>query len=391
MDPILRNARQYRELMTELRRHFHMHPEPGWQEHETATLVRSTLERFRIPYTPIPPTGTVAILEGEQPGRTVALRADMDALPIEEKSGQPYISQNKGFSHACGHDAHTAMLLGAAGVLSGMRHRIKGSIKLIFQPAEEIFGGALSIIAGGAMKGVDAVFGMHILGALPSGTAAVSAGAVMAAASHFRLTVTGPGGHGGMPHEGVDAILAASAVIMNLQAIASREIDPLETGVVSVGRVAGGTAYNVLASRVEMEGTTRSFSEKVDAALEEKIGRISRNTARAYGAEASLTYTRSVPPTVNDLPLTALAEKAIDAVCGSEGRRSFSPVTGAEDFAFYLREVPGLFLFLGGGNKKKGLCFVQHHPSFDIDEDALEIGAALYARLALDFLDNETG
>ncbi|MCF8109870.1 MAG: amidohydrolase [Desulfobacteraceae bacterium] len=384
---ILKLAADQRQMMVRLRRQFHMYPETGWNEHETSAAVQAALERLDIPFTTVAQTGVIAVIEGGQPGGTVALRADMDALPLQEKNGHDYVSRNPGVCHACGHDAHMAMLLGAAAVLVDIRDQIKGRVKLVFQPAEEIFGGAGAIIDAGGINGTDGIFGLHIIGNLPAGQAAVSPGPVMAAANHFTVDVTGRSGHGGRPHEGVDALLAGSPIIMNLQSVASREINPLDTVVVSVGRLSAGTAYNIIAGSALLEGTTRCFSEHVNEVLPGRMERVIKNTAQAYGAGADLDYTPSVPPTVNDLSCTRLAEKTIDQVCGSGNRGRQQPVTGAEDFALYLRQVPGVFVFLGGGNKEKGLVFPQHHESFDIAEEALSVGAALHARYAVDFLN----
>ncbi|MFP3998928.1 MAG: M20 family metallopeptidase [Desulfobacterales bacterium] len=383
---ILKLAADHRRTMVGLRRQFHMYPEIGWNEYETRRTICSTLDGLKIPYTLIPPTGVIADIEGSQAGRIVALRADMDALALQEKTGHEYASRNSGVCHACGHDAHMAMLLGAAAVLSGIRDEIKGTVRLIFQPAEEIFGGARAIIKAGGLNGVEGIFGMHILGRLPVGHAAVASGPVMAAANHFTINVSGRSGHGGRPHEGVDALLAASAIVMSLQSIVSRETNPLDAAVVSVGRLNAGTAYNIIAGSAVLEGTTRCFSRNVNDNLPASMERIVKNTARVYAAEAKLDYTPSVPPTVNDPYCTTLAEKSIDAICGRANRHTQQPVTGAEDFALYLEHVPGVFVFLGGGNEEKGLLSAQHHGSFDIDEDALQVGAALHARYAIDFL-----
>ncbi|MFW6428456.1 MAG: amidohydrolase [Desulfosalsimonas sp.] len=388
---IARLAADQQQMMVGLRRHFHMYPETGLNEYETSAEIQSALVRLGIPFKTVSPTGLIATIEGAQPGRTVALRADMDALPLQEKNENDYVSRNPGVCHACGHDAHMAMLLGAAAVLAGIKDQIKGTVKLVFQPAEEIFSGARVIIDAGGIDGADGIFGLHIMGHLPVGQAAVSPGPIMAAANHFTVNVSGRSGHGGRPHEGVDALLAASSIVMNLQSIASREVNPLDTVVVSIGRLSAGTAYNITAGSAVLEGTTRCFSEDVNKALPERMERIITNTARAYGAEARLDYTPSVPPTVNDPFCTNLAEKTIDEVCGTDNRRRQQPVTGAEDFALYLERIPGVFVFLGAGNKEKGLAFPQHHGSFDIDEDALPIGAALYAGYAVDFLNDSGG
>ncbi len=379
-------AKKYKQYVIDLRREFHSHPEPSWKEFETSKRVKRELDRIGIPYKVIGDPGLVATIEGARNGKTVALRADMDALEVTEANDVEYISQNEGISHACGHDAHMAMLLGAAEVLNEMKDEIAGTVKLIFQPAEEMVSGAETMIKGGCLDGVDTIFGIHIVGFLPIGLVCAQEGARLSSADTFKLTIKGQGGHGGMPHQGVDAVIAASAVAMNLQSIVSREIDPSESAVVSIGMFNAGTRNNVIADKAELEGTIRLFNLEIRKQMPEIIERIAKNTAQAYRADAELTYIPGVPPTINDAVCAKRAVETVRKVVGDDAVFEVPPVTGAEDFAFYSLKVPGVFAFLGAGNEAKGAIYPQHHENFTIDEDALEIGTALHAQYALDFL-----
>ncbi len=376
-----------RHYISAWRRHFHRHPEPSGQEWETARAIQAELKDLGIPFVPIAQAGILATITGKKPGPVIALRADMDALEITETATHEYCSRNAGLCHACGHDAHMAMLLGAAKILVDIQDTLRGTVKLLFQPAEESFGGARAVIAEGGLEGVDTIFGLHILGRLPHGLVSVTPGPIMAAANRFVIEVTGKSGHGGLPHEGVDAIVAASALVMNLQTIASREISPIDPVVVSVGRFSAGTRYNVIAGSARLEGTTRCFTEEINNRLPQIMERLATQTAATYRAEAALTYTRGAPPTVNDAVCAERARTTAQKVCGQQGLISLPQMTGAEDFSLYLQAIPGVFVFLGGANPDKGLSFPQHHDAFDIDEEALPLGAALYVQYAFDFLE----
>ncbi|MFH2130303.1 MAG: M20 family metallopeptidase [bacterium] len=377
----------HKQYVIDMRREFHQHPEPSWKETETSRRIKRELDSMGIPYRPAGDPGLVATIEGAHPGKTVALRADMDALEVTEANEVDYKSQNPGISHACGHDAHMAMLLGAARVLNGIKAEIRGTVKLIFQPAEELVSGAESIIRDGGLDGVDTIFGIHIIGFLPIGLICAQAGARLSSADHFEIRIKGQGGHGGLPHQGVDAIVAASAVVMNLQSIVSRECDPTEPVVVSIGMFHAGTRNNVIADSARLEGTVRLFNKELGQQMPGIIERIARSTAQAYRAEAELTYTVGVPPTVNDPGCAQRAAASIQKIAGEGALFEVPPVTGAEDFAFYTEKVPGVFVFLGAGNEAKGGLYPQHHEKFNIDEDALETGTALHVQYALDFLN----
>lgn len=380
-------AKEVKPYVIDLRREFHQHPEPSWQEKETSKRVKRELDAMGIPYQTVADPGLVATIEGRAGGKTVALRADMDALEVTEANDVAYKSRNEGVSHACGHDAHMAMLLGAARVLNDHRDRFDGTVKLIFQPAEELVSGAEAMIKEGALDGVDTIFGLHIIGFLPIGLIVAQEGARLSSADAFELTIKGQGGHGGMPHQTVDAVVAASAVVMNLQSIVSREFDPTESAVVSVGMFQAGTRNNVIADKARLEGTVRLFNKDLSNQVADVIERIARSTAQAYRADAELKYIVGTPPTVNDPVCTQRAVETIKKIAGEQALFEVPPVTGAEDFAYFADKVPGVYVFLGAGNEQKGLLYPQHHEKFNIDEDALETGTALHVQYALDFLN----
>lgn len=375
-----------KQYIIDLRRHFHRYPETAWNEENTSQKIKDELTRLEIPFSPVAKTGVVATIHGKQPRKTIALRADMDALAVSEKSGVSYQSKNKGVSHACGHDAHMSMLLGAAKILTVMKPTMHGSVKLIFQPAEEVLTGAVRVIEEGGLEGVDSIFGIHINGLIPAGMVTAGTGAILSSADFFTITVKGQGGHGGMPDQGVDAIVAASAIVMNLQSIASREISPVEPVVVTVGVLNAGTRNNVLAGEAKLEGTTRCYSEAVRKKLPEAMERIVKKTAGVYRAKATVQYISGAPPTINDDQCARRAGHVIEKTVGEKAFIQIPPMTGAEDFSYYQRKVPGVFIFLGARDEKKAACYPQHHEKFNIDEDVLAIGTALNIQYALDYL-----
>lgn len=378
-------ARVQPELV-ELRRYFHQHPEPSFEEVNTGKRIAEELAKLGISVERKAKTGVVGTLKGGKPGRTVALRADIDALSIQEETGLPFASQNEGYMHACGHDAHITCLLGAAKILAQLKDEIPGTVKFIFQPAEEIAHGAKLMVEEGAMEGVDGIFGMHVWGDLPAGKVCVDAGPRMASADMFTITVDGKGGHGSAPHQGVDAVVVAAAIIMNLQTIVSREFNPLEPVVVHVGKVVAGDRFNIIASRAVMEGANRCFNPEIRQKLPEVVRRVAENTAATFRATAKVEYHFGCPPTINDEKLAAIAQEAVKKLYGEEGLAPMSLLTGSEDFPFYQEKAPGAFAFLGVCNPAKGTCWPQHHSHYTIDEDALQVGAAVYAQFALDFL-----
>ena len=381
------SAEQFKEQIVSWRREVHAYPEVAWTETKTGNMVAEELKNLGIEVTRIAEIGVVGLLKGERTGKTVALRADMDALPITEATDVPYKSKNLGAMHACGHDGHVAMLLGAAKVLSQMKNQINGTVKFIFQPAEEIGLGALKLIEAGVMEDVDAIFGIHLWPDLPSGKVSLVPGPRMASADKLKITVKGKSGHGSMPHQGIDAILAASAIIMNLQSISSREIAPLEPAVVTIGKLAGGTGWNITCDEVTLEGTTRCFSHEVRKSFPLAIERIIKNTAASYRAQAELEYIPIAPPLINDTLISQIAAASLQKLYGDNMAGTIEKVMGGEDFAFLCEKTPGAMAFVGIGNKEKKTDYPLHNDKFNIDEDVLPIGAALHAQFALDFLD----
>ena len=381
------SAEQFKEKIVSWRREVHAYPEVAWTETKTGNMVAEELKNLGIEVTRIAEIGVVGLLKGEKKGKTVALRADMDALPITEATDVPYKSKNLGAMHACGHDGHVAMLLGAAKVLSQMKNQINGTVKFIFQPAEEIGLGALKLIEAGVMEDVDAIFGIHLWPDLPSGKVSLVPGPRMASADKLKITVKGKSGHGSMPHQGIDAILAASAIIMNLQSISSREIAPLEPAVVTIGKLAGGTGWNITCDEVTLEGTTRCFSHEVRKSFPLAIERIIKNTAASYRAQAELEYIPIAPPLINDALISQIAAASLQKLYGENMAGTIEKVMGGEDFAFLCEKTPGAMAFVGIGNKEKKTDYPLHNDKFNIDEDVLPIGAALHAQFALDFLN----
>lgn len=378
---------KYEDYIIEMRRHFHSHPELSLEEFETTDFIAGELDKMGIPYIKGNPTGLVATIKGNHPGKTVALRSDMDALKITQKNEVPYKSKTEGKMHACGHDAHMAILLGAAKMLMDSLDEIHGTVHLVFQPAEEIGKGAKIMMETGTWyEETDSIFGAHIWSNLPTGKVSVESGERMAATDRFRISIEGLSGHGSMPHQTVDAVVVASAMVMNFQTIVSREYSPLDPLVVSVGSIHSGTAFNVISGKAELEGTVRYFRPEIGNTIENSIRRVMDHTASLYGAKADLTYIYNLPPVVNEEESSAIAYEAAVRVMGEENIVLQEKTTGGEDFAFYLEGKPGCFAFIGSGNAKKNTNFAHHNDHFNIDEDVLARGSALYAEYALTYL-----
>jgi len=375
-----------RQYIIDLRRHFHANPEPSFEEFETSRRVQEELSAMGIPFEVMAGTGVVGTIQGSKPGKTVGLRADMDALMVTEVNEVPYKSLRDGVMHACGHDGHTAMLLGAAKVLKTMEDTLEGRVKLIFQPAEELVAGAKKMIEDGALEGIDGLLGIHLWMGLPTGKISAEAGPRMASGDFVECLIEGRGGHGSMPNQGVDAALIAAAFIMNVNALMSREISPLEPTVLTFGEVASGTRFNVLAAKARIAGTARTFSPEIRARLPEIINRYGSSIAASYRGDFTLNYHHGTPPTINDPHISEIALKSVAEFLGPEGGVLFEKTTGSEDLAYYLERIPGAIAFVGCQNEDKGIIHPHHHPQFDIDEDALELGAELYARFAVNFL-----
>ncbi|MDP9106052.1 MAG: M20 family metallopeptidase [Candidatus Eremiobacteraeota bacterium] len=367
---------------TAIRREIHRHPELGFEEHNTQAIVERELDALGIEHRRVARTGVVGIVRGALPGRVAGLRADMDALPITEDSGEECASQLAGKMHACGHDSHTAMLLGAARVLQESRDSLEGTAVLLFQPAEEGPGGAQPMIDEGALDDpkVDAVTMLHVDPRLATGTIGITPGPVNAACDEFHLTIRGKGGHGAYPHKAVDVIPCAAATVLALQNVAARETDPLASIVVTVGTIEGGYRNNVIADRVFMTGTLRTHDPAVRATAEGKLRRIADGVAAAYGARAELEMIFGYPPVVNDDELTK-AFAAYTRELGFTVERP-APTMGGEDFAYFAQRVPGVMVRLGIYNEAVGSVHSGHSPQFRLDEGAIPTGIATLVAFA---------
>ncbi|MDP8973408.1 MAG: amidohydrolase [Actinomycetota bacterium] len=375
------------------RRYLHRNPELSFQEEETSRFVYETLESFGdLDLSRPTPTSVVARLVGEGPGPTVALRADMDALPIEEENDFEFASRKPGVMHACGHDGHTAMLLGAAKVLLGMRERVRGEIRFLFQHAEEQPpGGAVQMVEAGVMEGVNAVIGIHLSSYLPVGKIGLGYGPMGAAADTFELSISGKGGHAARPNRVVDTVAIAAQVVTNLQHVVSRTADPLDNVVVSVTRIAGGTTHNVIPETVEMEGTVRALQEEAREKVAGTMERVIKGITEAHGASYSFEYRRGYRPVVNDEGVTRVVEETARKVFGEASIEHLPPAMGSEDFSAFQRVAPGSFFSVGARNEEKGIIYPHHHPRFTIDEVALPIGVKMFVCAAFELLDAETG
>jgi amidohydrolase len=378
---------KYKEDMITFRRDLHQHPELQFEEFRTTEKVAQALDELGIPYRKTEPTGLIAELKGGQPGKTVALRADMDALPVQELNEKlTYKSLEDGKMHACGHDAHTAMLLTAAKALKEVQAELKGTVRFIFQPSEENAQGAKAMVAQGAVEGVDDVFGIHIWSQLPSGTASCVVGSSFASADLFSVDFKGQGGHGAMPDACVDAAVMASSFVMNVQAVVSRETNPLDPVVVTVGKMEVGTRFNVIAENARLEGTVRCFSLATRERVEHALERFSEQTAAMYGGTANVQYDYGTLPVINDEAPALLAQKIIRESFGEAALIQAEPTTGGEDFSYYTEKTSGCFALVGCGNPEKDTEWAHHHGRFNVDEDAMEVGAELYARYAFEYL-----
>ena len=369
------------EKLVALRRDIHREPELGFDTEMTAGKVLAALEGLPLDIeTGVARNGIVATLEGEGDGPTVALRADMDALPILEDTGLPFASETEGKMHACGHDGHTTMLVGAAHALSGLRDRLGGNVKFIFQPAEEGGGGGKVMVDEGVANGVSSIFALHLWPGLPFGKIATKAGPIMAAADAFEMEVRAMGSHGAMPHLGSDAISIAAQVVTALQTIVSREVDPVEPAVLTVGEIGAGTAFNVIPDRAHLGGTVRTLNADLREKMPGRMEELARGIARGMRGDIDLDYTFSYPITVNDEAAANLALDVAEDLIGGESVLELpSPSMGAEDFSYFLQSLPGAFIWLGIGEDASGL----HTPKFAFDEDILPRGSALLAALAI--------
>jgi len=391
---LLAEAREIHDWIAELRRRIHRHPELMYEEVETSRIVRETLDGLGIEYRwPVAETGVVAAL-GDGNGPCVALRADMDALPIHEETDVPFRSGVDGKMHACGHDAHTAMLLGAARLLKAREGDIRGTVKLFFQPAEEGGAGGDRMVSEGALENptVQRVFGIHVWPFVPSGTVAGRAGTFLAATSSLRVVVTGKGGHGAIPQMTFDPVATAAKIVVELQTIIAREMDPLNSGVVTVSMMRAGEAFNVIPPTAELGGTLRALTMENLRFIQQRVQEISEHVAAANRCTVEVTFPgHDYPPTDNDAHCWDVARQVCGEILGDDAVLESPPIMGGEDFAFFLQRVPGVFVGLGIRSEEAGSVYSVHHPRFMMDESALPTGSALHVAYALRSLEELRG
>jgi amidohydrolase len=383
------SAADLRELV-EVRRDLHAHPETAFEEVRTSGIVAERLRKLGLDVrTGVGRTGVLATVKGARPGRTVLLRADMDALPIAEENDVPYRSKTPGKMHACGHDCHTSILLGVSKALVADAASLSGAVRLCFQPAEEEGGGAEAMIRDGALEPKpDAAFGLHVWQDLDLGKVGVTPGPFMAAVDEFTVTVTGVGAHAAMPHLGVDPVVCLAHMVTALQSIVSRTTNPFDEAVVSVTRLRAGTAFNIIPGTAWMNGTVRVFDRALWGELPKTFERIVNGVAAAMGCRAEIDYHRFNQPTVNDPAMAAIARAAAVEVVGEQNVVDDIRTMGGEDFSSILQRVPGCFIAIGSRNVPRGLTWGHHHPRFDVDEASLEIGAEVLLRTARRFLES---
>lgn len=393
---VARAAESLRPKLVAQRRDFHMHPELSNREERTARVVAEKLKALGLTdiRTGIARHGVTALLVGAKPGPVVAVRADMDALPIQETIDVPYKSQNPGVKHACGHDVHTTVGLGVAEVLSGMKNQMSGTVKFIFQPAEEgppagEEGGAKLMVKEGAMENPkpSAIFGLHTLPSIEAGQIAFQSGPAMASSDKFYITIRGKSSHGAQPQNGIDAVVVAAECITALQHIRSRRIDPQEPLVISIGMINGGTRNNIIAEEVKMEGTMRTLNEEVRIKSQELMRETLRNVTGAYGATFELKFEENAAVTFNEPALVNETLPTIRRIVGDGNVIAIRPFMPAEDFSYFQKLVPGFYYFLGVGNRAKGITAGWHTPDYDVDEESLVVGVKVMSNVLLDYLE----
>lgn len=386
MNDLLRDARNMLNTLRNWRRHLHAHPElSGCEEHTAAFVARELRAMGYQPRERIGGEwGLIADLDAGS-GPRVALRADMDALPIQEETGLPFASKNPGVMHACGHDAHTAMLLAAARLLHDRKAALKRPVRFVFQPHEEKYpGGAPGLIRGGALEGVESIFGVHIISVIPSGIVAARSGPFMAAVNQLRIVVHGKGGHAAMPEDTIDPVVIAAQIIQALQTIVSRSIAPHDTAVVSVTCVEAGTADNIIPSHATLRGTIRTFDETVRQRVLQRVRELATGIAAANGGHAEVALEDGYPVLINDEAALQRAKSALSALDQTIPWQELPLQGGGEDFAYYGKHVPAAFVFVGARSATATSCYPHHHPRFDIDEESMPLGAALLAQYALE-------
>lgn len=382
-------AEALRDKVVAFRRDFHQHPEIAFEEVRTSGIVADELRRLGLEVqTGVGKTGVVAILEGHVDGPTVLVRADMDALPIQEENQTAYASQYPGKMHACGHDGHTAIALGVANLLSKYRDRINGRIKFVFQPAEEIGAGANAMIKDGVLENPrpDVSLGLHLWNTMPLGMLGVADGPVMAGSSTFSVTIKGKGGHAAIPHDCIDPVPVAAQIILALQTIVSRNVNPQDNAVVSVTKMTASDAHNIIPEEVKLGGTFRFFRTEIRDLIERRVREIASNIATAMSCTVDFGFHHATIPVVNHPDVSAKARQSFTKIVPEQMLLHQEPTTGAEDMAFFMHDIPGMFFFVGSANAEKGLNYGHHHPRFDFDEDVLPLSVALLAAAVADYV-----
>ncbi len=391
---VIQLANDISQDLTVIRQKIHENPELSWQEIETSKIIENEMKNLGMKNVRRGFKGTgsgvIADLEGSKKGPCIALRADIDALPINEQNNLPYKSKNEGVMHACGHDAHTAIMIGVARILSKIKDEIKGSIRFIFQPAEEagMDSGAPVMIAEGALDNVDAIAGLHVWASEPAGKFGVKAGPCMASADCWEITIKGQGGHGAMPHLAIDPTVAAAQIISMLQTIVSREIDPLESTVVSVGKVESGNAMNVIPDKAVISGNVRTTKKETRDTMEDRFNRIVNGISSALNCKTAIDYNQIYPVTVNDPILTDILKQSASQVLGDDNLKNIEIAMGSEDFSYYGEKIPAVFGFLGIGDPDKGTDKAHHSPLFNANDSVLASGSAILSLFALNYLEN---
>nr|WP_094606762.1 amidohydrolase [Sporomusa silvacetica] len=370
-----------------LRRQLHRFPEISGKEFNTQGTILTDLQKLGLEPQSIAGTGVIVNIRGSRPGKKVAIRADMDALPINDECGQSYQSQNQGVCHACGHDGHMAIVLGVARVLKQLKNDFPGEVRLLFQPSEEAGpGGARDLIEAGALAGVDYIIGAHLWQPLQAGTIGISYGRMLAAVGKFTIKILGKGGHGSLPHQTVDPILVGTQLALALHTIVSRNIDPLEATVLSLGMLRAGDTFNIIPDTAVLEGTVRCFEQTVMDLIFQRIDDLAKGICTAYGADYRLERSQG-PSALKNVPeVVNFIQAAGQKVLGKENVIEVQPVMISDDYALYLQQVPGAYFFVGSGNSQKGIGYPHHHPKFDIDETSLKYGVEIMTRAALKLL-----
>ena len=378
-------AKEYNNYLIEQRRWLHRHPEIAEKEFVTSAHIKEELTKYGISWRSCGlQTGVLATIQGGKPGKTILLRSDMDALPITEETGFEYVSENVGVMHACGHDCHTATLLTVARVLHDHKDELCGTVKLAFQPAEEVGTGAPGMIADGALEGVDSAFAAHIMSMIPSGQVSICPGPQMAGVDKFVIRIEGKGGHASAPHECIDPVVCLGAMISNLQSIVSRRCSPMDSAVLTIGKVSSGTLWNIIPDTASLEGTTRYFTRQLYRSFPLMMQEVVDATAATYRCKATLDYIRMIPPTINDAQFADLARNAAAKVVGPKNAINNGPIAIGEDFGLFLEKVPGALALVGVGNEACNAIYPQHSARYTVDEDALMNSVLLYVQVALD-------